>query len=165
MSTPSVLCATDFSPASDEAVRVAVEESNRRGAIMDLVHVWYPVDPVASDFTSFGVPACSITTPLELRKLLEEIEIPLPPDRVRRHLEVGIASEILVSKARELGSEVMVVGTHAHGPLMRWFIGSVVSEVLRHSPCPVLVCRTPPKDIESGNRKAYEKTVPSEASY
>ncbi|TWT81091.1 Universal stress protein [Planctomycetes bacterium CA13] len=156
---PSVLCATDFSAASEEAVRVAVEEVKRRDAMLDLIHVWYPVDPIAADISSVGLPICNTDTPMQLRQMLEKIPVPLPEDRVRRYLEVGIASEKIVVKAKELASEVLVVGTHSRGSIMRWFVGSVVSEVLRHSPCPVLVCRTPPKAASSENESVDERVL------
>ncbi|TWU38502.1 universal stress protein [Novipirellula artificiosorum] len=161
MTRPSVLCATDFTAASEEAVRVAVDEALRRDANLDLVHVWYPVDPVAADISSVGLPVCNTDTPVELRAVLDRIAVSLPPDRVQRFLEVGIASEKIVAKAKELGSVVLVVGTHARGPFMRWFVGSVVSEVLRHSPCPVLVCRTPPQAIQQEDGKQAERGIRS----
>jgi nucleotide-binding universal stress UspA family protein len=66
-------------------------------------------------------------------------------------LETGPAADQIVHKAEELDSELLVVGTHSRGPLVRWFVGSVASDLLRMAPCPILVCRTPHPKTGHGN--------------
>ena len=153
MTTPSILCATDFTAASDEALALATEEAKRRNATLDLIHVWYPVDPVPVDMSGIGLPVYDTELPNELRQKLDTVSVDLPPDRVRRHLEMGPAADEIVRKAEELKSELLVVGSHSRGPIMRWFVGSVATDLLRMSPCPILVCRTPhpaePREAES----------------
>ncbi len=143
MNTPSILCGLDFTSASHEALRVAVEETKLRNGILDLVHVWYPVDPVPVDMTGIGLPVYNAELPSELQKELDDVAVDLPPDRVRRHLETGPVAEEIVRKAADLDSKLLVVGTHSRGPVMRWFVGSVATDLLRMAPCPILVCRTP----------------------
>jgi nucleotide-binding universal stress UspA family protein len=143
MSMPSILCGVDFTSASKEALRVAVEEVKLRDGILDLVHVWYPVDPVPVDMSGIGLPVYDAELPAELQQQLNAIEVDLPNDRVRRYLETGPVADEIVRKAEELGSSLLVVGTHSRGPLMRWFVGSIATDLLRMSPCPILVCRTP----------------------
>lgn len=143
MTRPSILCGVDFTSACSEALRVAVEEVKLRDGILDLIHVWYPVDPVPVDMSGIGLPVYDAELPAELQTQLDAIEVDLPTDRVRRHLETGPAADEIVRKAEELGSSLLVVGTHSRGPLMRWFVGSVATDLLRMSPCPILVCRTP----------------------
>jgi nucleotide-binding universal stress UspA family protein len=85
---------------------------------------------------------------------LDEVKVDLPPERVRRHLETGPTADEIVRKAEELDSKLLVVGTHSRGPLMRWFVGSVATDLLRMAPCPILICRTPhPKTHESSETK------------
>lgn len=143
MTRPSILCGLDFTSASDEALRVAVEEAKLRDGVLDLVHVWYPVEPVPVDMTGIGLPVYNVELPAELRSELDAVKVDLPPERVRRHLETGPTADEIVRKAEELNSELLVVGTHSRGPLMRWFVGSVATDLLRMAPCPILVCRTP----------------------
>lgn len=151
MSQPSILCGIDFTDASEEAMRVATEETKRRGGVLDLIHVWYPVDPIPVDMSGVGLPIYDSELPTELRRQLERIEVDLPPEQVRRHLEFGPAADQIVKKAEELGSQLLVVGTHSRGPIMRWFVGSVATDLLRMAPCPVLVCRAPhPKENVGG---------------
>lgn len=143
MTGPSILCGLDFTDASDEALRVAVEETRLRDGILDLIHVWYPVDPVPVDMSGIGFPVYNAELPTDLREQLESLPVDLPKDRVRRHLEIGPTADQIVAKAEKLHSQLLVVGTHSRGPVMRWFVGSVANDLLRLSPCPILVCRTP----------------------
>lgn len=149
MEGPSVLCAVDFTSACDEALRVATEEVERRGATLDIVHVWFPSDMVSVDMSGMGGTFTDPDLPDHLRTQLHELPVPLPEARVRRHLMQGNAAEQITAKATELGSELLVVGTHTRGAIARWFLGSVVTELLRMAPCPILVCRTPPGGVES----------------
>ncbi len=142
-SQPSVLCGIDFTSASEVALSAAVEETKRRGGILDLIHVWYPVEPIPVDMSGVGLPIYDSELPAELRSQLEQIEVDLPPEQVRRHLEFGPAADQIVRKAEELHSVLLVVGTHSRGPIMRWFVGSVATDLLRMAPCPILVCRAP----------------------
>lgn len=148
---PSILCGIDFTSACDEALRVAIEETKMRGAILDLIHVWYPIDPMTVDMLGVAMPVYNAELPEELQQQLQQVEVDLPADRVRRHLESGSPADEIVRKAEELNSTLLVVGTHSRGPLMRWFVGGVVKDLLRMSPCPILVCRTPhpPANAES----------------
>ncbi len=52
-------------------------------------------------------------------------------------VEMGDAVDRLVAVAA--GSAVLVVGTHGHGPLDTWRLGSVAHAVARRAPCPVVV--------------------------
>lgn len=154
-SKPSILCGIDFTTASEEALRVAVEETKRRDGILDLIHVWYPIDPMPVDMSGVGLPIYDAELPAELRSQLDRIQVDLPPDQVRRHLEFGPAADQIVRKAEELHSELLVVGTHSRGPIMRWFVGSVATDLLRSAPCPILVCRAPhPPDHDSEKESA-----------
>lgn len=136
-----ILCPVDFSPASDEAVRVASEEAKRRGSRLVLLHVWTPQPVFLAD--SMGA-AVELEPPLEaLHAQLDEIHPPLPADCVERRVVVGPAVEMIVETSEELAAELIVMGTHARHGLARWILGSVVEPVLRSAPCPVLVCRGP----------------------
>ena len=141
MARPSIMCAIDFTHASDEALAVAIEQAAMRDAILDLIHVWYPADPLSLDMAGMGVPVCYADPPTHLQEQLDSIVVDLPADQVRRHLESGAAAEQIANKAKELESQLLVVGTHARGVIGRWFIGSVAHDLLRIAPCPILVCR------------------------
>ena len=60
--------------------------------------------------------------------------------------EVAVA-DTLVRVAREHDALVLVLGDHRHPELRRLTLGSTLTGLLRHAPCPVLVCGTPTDDM------------------
>jgi nucleotide-binding universal stress UspA family protein len=160
MSKLSIMCAIDFTSACDEALRVAVEEAERRDAILDIVHVWFPSDMVAVDMSGIGTAVTDPELPEHLQQQLDALHVPLSGQRVRRHLLQGNAADQITAKANELHSDLLVVGTHTRGAIARWFLGSVVTELLRMSPCPILVCRTPPSQPSDAGGENVETSAP-----
>ena len=51
--------------------------------------------------------------------------------------------------ARELGADLIVMGTHGRTGLRRLLMGSVAERVVREAPCPVLTVRTPVEMLAS----------------
>ena len=136
-----------------------MEEAKRRDAILDIVHVWFPSDMVSVDMSGIGGAFTDPDLPAHLQEQLDSVHVDLPPERVRRHLMQGNAADQITDKARELNSELLIVGTHTRGTIARWFLGSVVTELLRMSPCPILVCRTPPATQPQSEQTHHESTV------
>jgi nucleotide-binding universal stress UspA family protein len=50
---------------------------------------------------------------------------------------------VIVSRAAELGVDLVAMGTYGRSPLGRIFLGSVARRVVQHAPCPVLTVRSP----------------------
>jgi nucleotide-binding universal stress UspA family protein len=55
----------------------------------------------------------------------------------------GPTVETIVEQAERLGADLLVLGAHHHGLIERLFIGSVARQVLRRTPCPVLIVPEP----------------------
>src|SRR6185503_16118043 len=49
----------------------------------------------------------------------------------------------IVAEARRTAADLIVLGSHGRGTLGSAVLGSVSAEVVDHSPCPVLIARTP----------------------
>ena len=141
MSMRCILCPVDFSAASLAALRHAVFEAKLRDARLDLLHVWRP----GLEYSGEGppIPFAAEIPREEIEADLASLEIDLPPEQVQRHVTGGDPAEDIVKMATELDCDLVVMGTHARHGLRRWIIGSVCEPVLRHCPCPVLVCRGP----------------------
>ncbi len=71
-------------------------------------------------------------------------------DRVAERLKAhGVASDtairdgnpgkVIVSEAKEWGADLIVMGSHGRGPLLRALLGSVAQYVVDHAPCSVEV--------------------------
>jgi len=56
----------------------------------------------------------------------------------------GAAAECLLTHARELGADLILLGTHSRQGLEHLLVGSVAEEVVRRAPCSVLVARARP---------------------
>lgn len=61
--------------------------------------------------------------------------------QVRSAVLKGRPAEVIVASARDLADSIIVMSTHGHGGLRRWFTGSVADEVVRTSGRPVLLVR------------------------
>jgi nucleotide-binding universal stress UspA family protein len=73
--------------------------------------------------------------------------------RTVTHLRVGAAAHEILKLARELGAELIIVGTHGRHGLRRLLVGSVAEELIRHADCPVLIAR-PRQQFEVGEADA-----------
>jgi nucleotide-binding universal stress UspA family protein len=58
-------------------------------------------------------------------------------------LRVGSAAEEIVSRAKELGVDLIVVGKHTRGMLERALVGSVATQVIRTPTSPCSPCARP----------------------
>jgi universal stress protein A len=134
-----ILVAIDFSAGSDEALTQAITLAGQMHADLELVYVLEAgVDVFVAGLTAFD-PA-----PVDLRAGIER-ELANRAARVR---ERGIACRTLVlqgnpsievtRRAREIGADLVVVGTHGRTGLSHVLLGSVAEKIVRRSICPVL---------------------------
>lgn len=113
---------------------------------IEAVHV---VEPVA---TVFGTPALVFEGPIDsvldlpaVRSTVETEVAGLRRDglTVTAQVLVGRAATRLIAHAREVGADLLVMGSRGRGPIASMVLGSVSAEVAVEAPCPVLVARTP----------------------
>ncbi len=75
------------------------------------------------------------------RSFLEELAAELPHDRITSVAAVGDPASVICDEAQRLGAEMIVVGSRRTQGAAR-VLGSVAADVLRQSPCNVLVAHT-----------------------
>ena len=75
----------------------------------------------------------------EARKTLKTISIDNKVD-ASLELRVGQPANDILTLQGELGSDLIIIGSHRPG-LQDYFLGSTASRVVRHAQCPVLVMR------------------------
>ncbi|AKO99974.1 Universal stress protein UspA (plasmid) [Marinovum algicola DG 898] len=156
--TPSVthiLFATNLSRNSTYALRHTASLAQATGAKIHVLHVNEPVSEDARiTFELFVVNEDSRTSATRarhemVRKLLAERQARFwaaleDEDRKVRDqvtsVEVtdGYPAEVILRRARELGCDLIVMGTHDHG-LSHSFLGTVAKRVLRRSDIPTLI--------------------------
>jgi len=72
---------------------------------------------------------------------------PLAKDApIDERIETGDPAGAICLAARDLGVDLVVVGSHGKGFMSRVVLGSVSEHVVRHAPCPVLVVHAKPHD-------------------
>jgi len=64
-----------------------------------------------------------------------------PGRSVRARIVFGRPASAIVQEAKQLGVELVIVGSHNHGAVVSYMLGSVSAEVVDRAPCPVLVAR------------------------
>jgi nucleotide-binding universal stress UspA family protein len=145
----SILCATDFSPASAAAVCCATALAEESGAALTLVHVLDPEKLRGLDQLR-GVdedrrPDYETAARLMLRGLLRD----LPPRGFQAEEVVtsGAAASEILKLAGELHAGLIVMGVHGRGLLDLMAFGSVTDQVAREAACPVLSVRPRAREL------------------
>lgn len=145
----NVVCGSDLSEASDEAVRQAgalAAESGARLTIVSAVTLSYGIG------TDFPIPpAFPVMDAEAIRKqLTAELERQLARAAAGRSAQIEVvvdapsAAAAIVRSADAKGADLVVVGSRGATGLRRLALGSVAEGVVRHASSSVLVARPSP---------------------
>ncbi len=138
MQYKKILFATDFSPASEAALKYATALARDSGATLVIAHVEELPLPYVGGELYMAQP--DYPNP-EIKRMLEAI---VPADssvHYEHRLVLGVASEDIVRIANEESADLIVIGTHGRSGLKRVLMGSVAEAVMRHASCPVLTLK------------------------
>jgi len=139
-----IVAAIDFSETSIRATQLAVSLA-APGSTLNLVHI----APRDIDLFKWA--------DRHKRHVLDELErvqarIATPPDmQVQTTLLQGDAATELLGLAKTLDADLIATGTHGHGFIARFLVGSVATRVVRGAACSVLVV---PQAAAPANRAA-----------
>jgi nucleotide-binding universal stress UspA family protein len=146
VSMKKVLVPVDFSDAQGRLIAAAEEEAKTRGASLVLLHVIEPAAEVAGFETDPEMMRLRIGQDLEAEQRIEGERLKELAKQVESRgakcesaVRFGLPSDEILSAAAEHGADLLVMGSHGHGALYHLFTGSVVTGVLKRTPCPVLV--------------------------
>jgi nucleotide-binding universal stress UspA family protein len=144
----TILFASDFSERSREAFRVACSLAADSTTRLFVVHVVEPGRATEEASVPAG-PAANRPGPEAAQKrrdaLLERLRachVPGRPIDVSYHVREGVADEVILQMAGEVGADLIALGTHGRTGLPRLLAGSVAEAVLRKAQCPVLALRS-----------------------
>ncbi|HHE32434.1 MAG TPA: universal stress protein [Chlorobaculum parvum] len=128
-----ILCPTDYSDASDKALRYAVELARRVDAHVRFLHIREKdgYAPSASDDEASMPESFS-------QMLMSEIKNGLQADVKDTG---GEPKEVIISQAEQWGADLIVMGSHGRSGLMRLMMGSVAEAVYRSASIPVLLIK------------------------
>jgi nucleotide-binding universal stress UspA family protein len=151
-----ILVPTDFSEASDAALKYGIGLAQTFGARLYLLHV--PGETGVNFEADFPMVQFENATRERLETLVSPRDlITLRPEYA---LRLGAPSDEIVRYAGSRDIDLIVMGTHGRSGVSHVLMGSVAEKVVRAAPCPVLTVRQP--------RAAFvraEATAQSEAQY
>ncbi|MGK3998741.1 universal stress protein [Sorangium sp. So ce1024] len=145
-----VVVAMDLSEPGGRAWRFAFELAALRGETEIHAVVVGPrqVAPAVRDVTTPGA-----SSPPSLR-VLQHRFADGQPRLMAMHFRTGRPDRAIISLARELSADLIVVATHPQSPFQRLFGGSTADRIARNAPCPVVVVR--PKEDDDADASEYD---------
>jgi len=140
-----ILVPTDFSEASEEALKYAKEFARAFSAELHLMHVLEDLAAHAWTTEVYVAALPGVHDEME-RQAKDRLEAMLSPDerqalRAQLILRVGSPFVEVVRYARDEKMDLIVMGTHGRGAIAHMLLGSVAERVVRKAHCPVLTVR------------------------
>jgi nucleotide-binding universal stress UspA family protein len=141
-----LLVATDFSACSKEALEDTVHLARKMEGRLTLLHVFEP--------PFFYPTETSLGTHPEVYQWLQDFKqdemkkLDALTEEVRKEglpieplFKEGTPSVEIIRTAKEIGADLIVLGTHGRKGLSHAVMGSVAERVAREAPCPVFIVR------------------------
>ncbi len=141
----NILVAIDLSSASQKILNKAKTLALALSAKVCLLHVveddsGFPDDELDSLETS---DQGQQEFPQEHKALQKELDgLRQSGIDTKGLLSQGSIVDVILQKSKQLGIDIIIVGTHGHGGVHHMIFGSVSEGVLRNTSCPVLVIPT-----------------------
>ena len=135
-----VVVAYDFSPSAEEALMRAIDVAAR--APQHVLHVVCAVDAASYGRHVTAEAAENIqrqardhvTAGFAGRLTAAEVQFFI-------HARIGHAADEILAVAREVGADLVFIGSHGKTGVERFLLGSVSERVVREAKCPVMVAR------------------------
>ena len=135
-----VVVAYDFSPSAEEALIRAVDVAAR--APQHVLHVICALDPRGQIRHVTADQAASIQKQARERVTAAFAGRPTGAEvQFYVHARIGSPAEEILDLAREIGADLLFIGSHGKTGVERWILGSVSERVVREAKCPVMVVR------------------------
>ena len=143
----TLLISIDTSDIAGKVLTQAQQLGSQLGGRLVLLHVVEPISeyvPVGAAMDALPITTTAIDFEEQMalaKSRLEKLAGPLRASGLEVCCEAifGTAVEEIIDQAKLQGADYIVLGSHGHGALFHLFSGSVVTGVLKHSPCPVVV--------------------------
>jgi nucleotide-binding universal stress UspA family protein len=141
----TVLVPTDFSEASESALRYGKAMAEAFGASLHIVHVMEDLlaHAWAAEVYVSSMPQLRDEIEKESRHRLGALLTDEERKTLRAETALLAGNPFLeiIRYAKTHGVDLIVMGTHGRGPIAHMLLGSVAEKVVRKSPCPVLTVR------------------------
>jgi nucleotide-binding universal stress UspA family protein len=149
----NIVVAIDGSPTANRGLKVAVALAREQNAALHVIHVIEDARLPVTGEAAIYVPEEYVKSVAEAqrkagREVLAKAERIAGKEGVSVNLVLArfagrSVAQAILREARKLHADLMVLGTHGRRGLSRLVTGSDAEQVLRQSPVPVLLVRTP----------------------
>jgi len=140
-----VIVPFDFSDHSRAAFQRALQLTDPENThVVHVLPVFTPPEP--------GVGWGLLDDPQRFSQANKGMEHAMSPEHypvINLHVLLGEPGTVVPDLVKELGAELVVIGSHGRTGISRLVVGSVAEQVFRCSPCPVLVIKLPKNSEKS----------------
>jgi nucleotide-binding universal stress UspA family protein/predicted transcriptional regulator len=137
-----ILCPVDLDGSAVSALSLAADLARENGAEVHVLHV-VPLVVVAEDVPIL-VNLHKEQEETAGAQLAELIHKHLADARVIAETAVGEPAPTIVSAARKLPADLIIMSTHGRRGFSRFFLGSIAEVVMHEVTCPVMITKTYP---------------------
>jgi nucleotide-binding universal stress UspA family protein len=143
-----ILVPIDFSEFSYKSLDYAVAFALHSRAEITLMHV-VPLTYVDAEVIAFDFSKIEQQTAAACQSRLERLREQRVSPRVQSSTAVVIGRPVeeIISTARKLDADLIIMSTHGYTGLKHAFLGSTTENVVRYAPCPVLTLRESEHDF------------------
>jgi nucleotide-binding universal stress UspA family protein len=134
-----ILVPVDFGDASNEALEMALGLAPKLDAKITILHAtWLPPYYYSTYAEGLAWPTEELEG--QAKKALDEVveKTRARYAKVEGKLVAGEPRDLILQAARELRTDMIVMGTHGRRGIKRALLGSVAERIVRTSPVPVL---------------------------
>jgi nucleotide-binding universal stress UspA family protein len=136
MTKQQVVVGYDFSRPSDMAVQRALELVR----VFPAQHTLHVVTVLQSDQSYQTAERVRVDLEDQLKQVFE-LNAPGVELDLHAHVRIGSPADEILDLARQVGADLIIVGSHNRGTLGRLLLGSVSEAVVDRAHCTVLVTR------------------------
>ena len=149
-----VLIALDYDPTAQKVAEVGFSLAKTMGAEIILLHVISDPLQYVSDknFTVMGFAGYKDTVPLiingmdelkkESQRFLDKSKQHLGDKNIKTLVKEGNLAESILTTAKELHSDLIIMGSHSRRWMEKIILGSVAEKVLQHTTIPLFIIPT-----------------------
>lgn len=139
----TIVALVDFSDLTFKILRQAHDLAKAFGSQVVILHV-VPSEPTVVGFGVASPVVLREPTPAEVAEDAEKLTAlgesltKFGVQATTRQLQGATVASVL-EETRSVGADLILMGSHGHGPLYNLLVGSATSGVLKEAPCPVMV--------------------------
>ena len=147
----NLLVPIDFSEHSKKTIGYATQLAAFTGARIKVLHVFQLPDYPAAFYQGLYTEHEQVKIHVDTAKREANVQLALIAEQIRAKgleaqsgLRLGNPYEEIVNEAKEMGADLIVIGSHGYRGLERLLLGSTAERVVQYSSCAVLIVKDAP---------------------